>query len=388
MCARACALQRHASGTVHRATCTLRISLTFPSSCCALPCSAHRVCLPPCAQRPDAAPARLLRAPAACASGSLLCFVCFCRCWSCRCRCWLVPLLLLLSNSACSRQQQRFLFCFQREDRLLQARGFHQRVQLPTHAKNLVGTSPPASALSLSALAPTRACARCMSVRHLLFPFSFSRRSAHNTRSTRTRTLSRAGCQRFRAPAAAHCDLCIGACCLARACGAHRCPFFLCCARSPSPFRAAPRGPLSARRRRCCCCWPPPHPPPCARALPRPPLPAQLTLPVFFGERRAAPAAPHRAAVPACCRRCEHSKARLPSRVRCSHAQLRWCWRWPRALFPCVRCPPRTCAFLARLLSRALCLCQRHAAHPLPIATPRRECAEFAAWPSTWQRPF
>ena len=104
----------------------------------------------------------------------------------------LVLPLLPLSNSACSPQQQLFLFCFQREDRLWQARGFHQRKRLPTHAKKLVGTSPPASALSLSALAPTRACARCMSVRHFTFSiFIFQAKRAQHAQHAHTHTLAR-----------------------------------------------------------------------------------------------------------------------------------------------------------------------------------------------------
>jgi hypothetical protein len=81
-----------------------------------------------------------------------------------------LPLLLLLSNSACSPQQQLFLFCFQREDRLWQARGFFIRERcLRTRNKNLVGTSPPASALCALAQ-PTRACVLC--VRAITLPFS------------------------------------------------------------------------------------------------------------------------------------------------------------------------------------------------------------------------
>jgi hypothetical protein len=118
-------------------------------------------------------------------------------------------------------------------------------------------------ALCFGFYARVRVCIRAETFIDTFHFISGAQIAAHG----RARALSRAGCQRFRAPAAAHCDLCIGACCLARACGAHRCPFFLCCARSPSPSRAAPRGPL--------CSAPPPPllllaaaPPPalCARA--------------------------------------------------------------------------------------------------------------------------
>ena len=145
--------------------------MSSSSSCCALPFSTSSVCLPPSAQRPDAAPARLLCAPAACTSGSLLCFVCFRCCWSWRCCCLLVlpllPLLLPLSNSACSPQQQLFLFCFQREDRLRQARGFHQRVQLPTYTKK--PSWYVAARLCALCFVSLCACALCVcAVRHYL----------------------------------------------------------------------------------------------------------------------------------------------------------------------------------------------------------------------------
>ena len=153
-------------------------------SCCALPFSTFSVCLPPCAQqRPDAAPARLLCAPAACTSGGLLCFVCFRCCWSCRCCCWLLLPLLLpllpLSNSACSPQQQLFLLCFQREDRLWQARDFFIRrcSCLRTRQKIYsVRRRPPLRSLLCLLM---RVCAVCVCRAPLFtFPFSFRWRKA------------------------------------------------------------------------------------------------------------------------------------------------------------------------------------------------------------------
>ena len=167
--ARACSLlQHHASGTPRRdcvcAHCTCLLLLLLAAHCFFQPSAfaCHRARRGPTPRLP-ASCVRLLRARAA-ACSTLSAFATAGR----GAAGWLVlPLLLLLSNSACSPQQQLFLFCFQREDRLWQARGFHQRVQLPTHAKNLVGTSPPASALCALAR-PTRACC----VRAITFPFS------------------------------------------------------------------------------------------------------------------------------------------------------------------------------------------------------------------------
>ena len=193
------------------------------------------------------------------------------------------------------------------------------------------------------------ACALCVcSVRHyLLFHFHFGGErpfAAHNNLRARTRTLSRVGCQRFRAPAAAHCDLCIGACCLARACGPRRFPFFLCCARSPPP--------LVLRRVSSLLRAPPPLPP-LAAAPPRPVRARSharhclrsaepCALPVFLVSAAPAPAAP-RAAL------CVYFYARLPAPAllprAASGAGLSAC------LFsPCVRCPARARAVFARYI--------------------------------------
>ena len=265
---------------------------------------------------------------------------------------WLVlPLLLLLSNSACSPQQQLFLFCFQREDRLWQARGFFIRDRcLRTRNKNLVGTSPPASALSALAQ-PTRACARCVCAcaRHLLFHFHFDRRFSTTRARARTRTLSRGVCQRFLAPNATSPRVrLVRAASRARA-SPSRCLFF-CASRVPLPLSCCAACPLcsaatataAAAAGRC-------PTPPCARALPRPPLPAQSqavrALPVVLvsAATRARARAAQREQLSACI------FTPVSPRPRCFRAQLLPLVRaWLPDFPPCVRALPCARAAFAR----------------------------------------
>ena len=178
-----------------RAHCTLSSS----PSCCALSFSTFSVCLPPCAQMPDAAPARLLRAPAACASGSLLCFVCFCCCWSCRCR-W-------LAAAAAAAAAASLKFCVQptaaafplllpaRGQALAGARFFIRRCScLRTQKKTSRYVAARLCALCFVSLC---ACALCVyAVRHyLLFHFHFGGEGL----SPRTITCARAHAQHNRA---------------------------------------------------------------------------------------------------------------------------------------------------------------------------------------------
>ena len=103
----------------------------------------------------------------------------------CRCRCCRCQILRAAHSSSFSSSASSARTGFGRREI------FYQKVQLPTHAKNLVGTSPPASALSLSALAPTRACARCMRAAIYFFHFHFPG-EARTTRAARAHAHSRA----------------------------------------------------------------------------------------------------------------------------------------------------------------------------------------------------